>query len=314
MFEKLFDLIIPVTGGVFCIIYSFVLAKKMKIKLICMTLSIFLLCFSCKKEETNNVTVEQKAKTEPTIQPTLNVDSIENIVEQETDLNTDWQKIAATGYVSFVGYINDENVRLRDKYGLDSNILRKLNIGERTECVEYVELKDDSDFKWIQIKTNIDSGWVYGEYIFQDDISNFSFKSAENLGIKTKDGIIYSGMKETDLRSVLGDPESTFYDEEYNDDSFYYNGLTILVNRNLKRIHHIIIKSSEYELVNGVKIGDYIDNVTDLYSYKKESKETNRYGFETSNLFRISAFDSNAVLITDKDDVIIEIQIGFPNP
>ena len=30
MFEKLFDLIIPVAGGVFCIIYSFVLEKKMK--------------------------------------------------------------------------------------------------------------------------------------------------------------------------------------------------------------------------------------------------------------------------------------------
>ncbi len=28
MFEKLFDLIIPVAGGVFCVIYSFVLAKK----------------------------------------------------------------------------------------------------------------------------------------------------------------------------------------------------------------------------------------------------------------------------------------------
>lgn len=28
MFEKFFDLIIPVVGGIFCVIYSFVLSKK----------------------------------------------------------------------------------------------------------------------------------------------------------------------------------------------------------------------------------------------------------------------------------------------
>lgn len=156
-------------------------------------------------------------------------------------------------------------------------------------------------------------GWVYGEYIFKADITKYRFENIEEAGIKTENGLVLSGMKEAELVAVLGEPNSTFYDDIYNEDTFYYTGLTVMINRNFKRVQHIIIESSEYELANGIKVGDDINKLLNANEKVDELKSENRYSYQLKNFLRKAVFDANVVIRTDKNGLIKEFQIGFPD-
>ncbi len=283
----------------------------------CMTL----ICFACEKSNLEAEPEKQEeillAKAE--IHEELSATSVKSGVsynENQSDSETPQKQnetIGASGFMGGTFIINDDNVRLRDNYGLNSNIIGKLNTGDSVQCLEYVELIDDSDFQWIYINSQLGKGWIYGEYIFEADIAEYRLNNIEEAGIKTEKGLILSGIKESDLIDILGEPDSTFYDDVYNEDSLYYDDLSFAVNRNFKRVQHITIKSSEYQLANGIKVGDDINKFLDGNEEVSELMNENHYGYQLKNFLRKAVFDAGVVISTDKNGIIKEIQIGFPD-
>jgi hypothetical protein len=209
-------------------------------------------------------------------------------------------------------FINDTGVRLRDQPGLKSNILRVLNLNEAVEYITARDLFDGSEYKWINLKTKNNTGWVYGEYVssMYKNINQFIF--IEDAGISMPTGTIYSGMYEKNLFQILGQPFSKFYDKDFNEDTVEYGSkkeLTFLIHKYNQRIHHIIIKTDKFILTNSAHVGM---SVSDINPINLQKTDSTRYSFTLLNRFKSSVFDTTVMLTVDINGIIIEIQIGLP--
>lgn len=209
-------------------------------------------------------------------------------------------------------FINDKGVRLRDEPGLNGKIIRNLDENEKCEYITAQDLFDGSDYKWINVKTTKETGWVYGEFVSKNIDTKKQFTNIEDAGIKTSKGNIYSGMNEMYLLQILGEPLSRFFDEDYNEDTLTYGfekELVFLIRKYNHRIHHIIIKSKKYSLTNNVEIGM---NISEIQSISMKKIDNTRYSCDMINLFRSSFFDTVVILTVDQIGIITEIQVGLP--
>lgn len=214
----------------------------------------------------------------------------------------------------FIGFVNDDFVRLREEPGLEGKIIRHLNNKESVTYVASKDFFDGAEFKWLKVKTAKDEGWMYGEFISMIKPEMFRMRYVEDMGIVTRKGIIYSGMKEEELLKILGEPRKKSYDSSYNDYTYDYEeqeGLIFLVHQYNKRIHHIIIKSAKHSLFGNIKVGL---NSIYLKDQNIEIDCSNDYYTGLINYIRSSFYDSSVIISTDEKGIIREIQIGLSSP
>ena len=211
--------------------------------------------------------------------------------------------------------INDNNVRLREEAGLNGKIIRQL---AKNEIVEYInDFYDGSEFKWVNVKTTKETGWIYGEFLEYTTKNRLIINRIEDVGIIVSKGVLLSGMPEKNIISLLGSPSRISNTDDSHENSYYYgvdDDIRIYSYKYNGRINHITIKSSKYELACGIKIGMNINDIQTPYDRRRETENYVSYSYQVRNRFRHNDYDSFLILHTDLNGIINEIITGFPGP
>lgn len=168
------------------------------------------------------------------------------------------------------GYVNDNDVRLRDAAGQSSSIIAKLSIGQKVEIVEVGEADNIGGVEdnWLRINTPgvigkpNKTGWMWGGYISRE----FQVKRWADLSIVTKSGSFfrYQDTREQ-IEKVLGLPiqeDKIFESGKFSSTSskvvqieVKYDGLVLRYSANDNRLEEFQITGSGFSIINGLKLG-----------------------------------------------------------
>ena len=174
------------------------------------------------------------------------------------------------------GVINDNNVRMRESNTIDSKIVTQLQKNQSVEILQTVESvdKDLIDFKWIKVKIDNKSGYVYGKYV--DPKFSTNKLNWKDVNLKIDNSFIYIGMSKNELVKILGSPKQTLHDDTDNTDIINYDeypGLTIIITSYNNRINHLIIKNPKIMFSCGLKCGDKFDSkIAGMSTVKSNTK------------------------------------------
>jgi hypothetical protein len=208
--------------------------------------------------------------------------------------------------------VNDTGVRLRETPGLDGKIIRTLIKGEYLTKITHREFTNDS-YRWINVKTATDTGWVYGEYVsLSEKPTPYKFNSINDARIPVGDNFIEIGMTKDSLIELLGSPRRVSVDtdraEEWLD--FYYKGrITVMVTQVNNRVNQCILYTPEQALINkthvGMNINELLRNNDEI-----ESRNTYIYSLFLANYFKSTVYECSIMLDTNAEGIIKRIQIG----
>jgi len=98
-----------------------------------------------------------------------NIDKNKQIMESESNVTNNTMAYDENDRNNIIGYINDDNIRIRSNSNINSEILGLLNMGD---CVTVIDTSSEKvtinnyDDYWYKIITNDNiTGWVFGGYI-----------------------------------------------------------------------------------------------------------------------------------------------------
>ncbi|GHV58462.1 hypothetical protein AGMMS49579_26030 [Spirochaetia bacterium] len=210
--------------------------------------------------------------------------------------------------------VNDSGVRLRGAPGLTGTIIRTLEKNEIVEYIDSEDLRNGSEYKWVNVKTSKGNGWVHGEYLNYHSKDNIPFYNIDDARVIINGKSVLMGISEEELLSILGNPVSRY-------DSIDYEGIAKglkygldkklsieILNRN-KRIFYIAITSPLYPLANGIKVGMNISGIDNVQDGRLPKNDPNIRGYFLKNYLRNAFYDSVILLLLNADGIIEEIGI-----
>ena len=127
--------------------------------------------------------------------------------------------ISANGNIKLC--LTDNNVRLRNKPTLDSQVIRLMKKNDLVTFITSAE-SSDGDYKWIHVSTSSGNGWIYGQYLSVINEGSKEILLTDYAGIIVNKNIISIGLTKEKVNEILGTPTSLFHDDEYNEDILYY--------------------------------------------------------------------------------------------
>jgi hypothetical protein len=208
--------------------------------------------------------------------------------------------------------INDTGVRLRETPGLDGNIIRILGEDEEVTKLTHREFVNDP-YRWINVKTATDTGWVYGEYVsLIEEPTAYKFNSISDVRIPVGDDFIEIGMTKDALIDLLGSPRNTSIDDERNEEwiDFYYKGrITVMITRVNNRVNQYILYTPEQMLINQTRIGIHINELLRKNDKLGSRSDKTYYSLSLANYFKAIVYDCAIMIDTNKDGIIWRIQI-----
>jgi hypothetical protein len=208
--------------------------------------------------------------------------------------------------------VNETGVRLRETPGLNGKIIRTLIKNESLTMITYREFENEN-YRWINVKTSTDTGWVYGEYVnLIEDTISYKFNTINDAKICVENSFIEIGMLKNSLLRLLGNPTTISVDKDRNEEwlDFYHNGrITVMITQDNNRVKQCILYTPEQILINKTRIGL---NINELLKYNDgfESYSSNTHLLFLPNYFKPSVYDAAIMIDTNKDGVITRIQIS----
>ncbi len=208
----------------------------------------------------------------------------------------------------FIGFVNDDFVRLREEPGLEGNVVAVLSKGEKIKITGRTETRDfisGNNSHWLEVFYQNQTAWIYAAFVnlekkrYQDipikkkeneknftDVSNSNFSSAQEWVKKEKE-IIERYYKTSRIYSIQSLYENfvSLIKAKQNVQSLFLNTLELA-----------IVETSRFTLLSSALFTDFLqENSKASLKISPLFMQDNYTG-----VFWITGFDNNTSFIIDE--------------